>query len=60
MVPVGVLSAVWVSIDHKNKPLSALKVRRWASQLLSRSILLGSSSDGVSMVSVVGIATCWK
>jgi hypothetical protein len=44
-----------VSIDPKNKPLSAMKVRRWASQLLSRSILLGASSDGVSMVSVVGV-----
>ena len=53
---MAVLSAVWASIDPKNKPLSAMKVRRWASQLLSRSILLGSSSDGVSMVSVVGVA----
>jgi hypothetical protein len=41
-----------VSIEpNKHKPLSQLKVRAWVSQLLSRSILLGSSSGGVSMVS---------
>ncbi len=50
VVPVAVLSVVWVSIDpKKHKPLSAMKVRQWVSQLLSRSILLGSSADGVSM-----------
>ena len=50
VVPVAVLSVVWVSIDPKeHAPLSAVKVRAWVSQLLSRSILLGSSADGVSM-----------
>ena len=50
VVPVAVLSVVWVSIDpNEHTPLSAVKVRAWVSQLLSRSILLGSSADGVSM-----------
>ena len=50
VVPVAVLSAVWVSIDPKeNKALSAMTVRAWVSHLLSRSILLGSAADGVSM-----------
>jgi hypothetical protein len=47
---VAILSVVWVSIDpNKHKPLSAMKTRAWISQLLSRSILLGSTADGVSM-----------
>ena len=50
VVPVAILSVLWVSIDpEEHKPLSAMKVRQWVSQLLSRSILLGSSTDGVSM-----------
>ena len=48
VVPVAILSVLWVSIDSKeHKPLSAMKVRQWVSQLLSRSILLGSAADGV-------------
>ena len=44
-----------LGIDPKeHKPLSAMKVRQWVSQLLSRSILLGSSADGVSMHDVSG------
>ena len=55
IVPVAILSVLWVSIDPKeHKPLSAMKVRQWVSQLLSRSILLGSSTDGVSMHDVSG------
>ena len=55
VVPVAVLGVLWVSIDpEKHKPLSAMKVRQWVSQLLSRSILLGSASDGVSMHDVSG------
>jgi hypothetical protein len=51
MVPVAVLNVLWVSIDPNNhKPLSGIQIRRWTAQLLSRSILLGSSSKGVSMV----------
>ena len=47
VVPVAILSVLWVSIDPKeHKPLSGMKVRQWVSQLLSRSILLGSSADG--------------
>ena len=56
IVPVAILSVLWVSIDpHENKPLSAMKVRQWVSQLLSRSILLGSSADGVSMYSTFNL-----
>ena len=47
VIPVAILSMLWVSIDPKeNTPLSGMKVRQWVSQLLSRSILLGSSADG--------------
>ena len=50
VVPVAILSVLWVSIDPKeHKPLSAMKVRQWVSQLLSRSIILGSATDGVSV-----------
>ena len=50
VVPVAVLSVLWVSIDPKeHKPLSGIKVRQWTSQLLSRSILLGDSNEGVSV-----------
>ena len=50
IVPVAILSVLWVSIDPaEHKPLSAMKVRQWVSQLLSRSILLGSATDGVSV-----------
>ena len=49
VVPVAILSVLWVSIDPKeHKPLSGMKVRQWVTQLLSRSILLGSASE-VSM-----------
>ena len=49
-VQMPILSVLWVSIDPKDhKPLSAMKVRQWVSQLLSRSILLGSAAGGVSM-----------
>ena len=52
IIPVAILSVLWVSLDPKeHKPLSGMKVRQWVSQLLSRSILLGSSTDGVSMYS---------
>ena len=52
IVPVAILSVLWVSIaPEEHKPLSAMKVRQWVAQLLSRSILLGSSTDGVSMYS---------
>ena len=59
IVPVAILSVLWVSIDPKvHKPLSAMKVRQWVSQLLSRSILLGSSTDGVSMYSDTEYCFC--
>ena len=47
IVPVAILSVLWVSIDlEKHQPLSGMKVRQWVSQLLSRSILFGSSTEG--------------
>ena len=47
IVPVAILNVLWVSINpEEHKPLSAMKVRQWVSQLLSRSILLGSAADG--------------
>ena len=50
VIQVPLLAVLWLSIDAKHNPLSGLKVRQWAAQLLSRSILLGSSTDGVAMV----------
>ena len=53
MVPVAILNVLWVSLDpKKHKLLSGIRIRQWTSQLLKRSILLGSVSKGVSMVSV--------
>ena len=50
IVPVAILSVLWVSINpQEHKPLSGMKVRQWVSQLLSRSIILGSATDGVSV-----------
>ena len=58
IIPVAILSVLWVSIDpKKHKPLSAMKVRQWVSQLLSRSIILGSATGGVS-VSILVHRTC--
>ena len=54
MVPVAVLNVLWVSIDpKKHQVISGIRLRQWASQLLSRSILLGSASKGVSMHDIV-------
>ena len=50
IVAVDIMSVLWQSINPEEHPLlSRLKVRQWVSQLLSRSILLGSTADGVSM-----------
>ena len=50
IVPVAILSVLWISIDPKeHTPLSAMKLRQWVSQLLSRSILLGNAASGTSM-----------
>ena len=49
VIAVSILNVLWVSINPKeHRPLSGMKVRQWVSQLLSRSILLGSTS-GVNM-----------
>ena len=53
IVPVTILNVLWVSINpEEHKPLSAMKVRQWVSQLLSRSILLGSAADGTYALKV--------
>ena len=50
VVPVAILSVLWVSIDpEEHKRLSGIKVRSWMSQLLSRSILLGSLATGMNL-----------
>jgi hypothetical protein len=49
IIPVPMLSVLYKSIDPQNKVPTGLKVRTWASVLLSRSILLGSVNAGVSM-----------
>ena len=50
IVPVDIMSVLWQSINPEEHPLlSRMKVRQWTSQLLSRSILLGSAADGISM-----------
>ena len=47
VIVVPILSVLWMSIDtEKHKQLSGVKVRQWASQLLSRSILIGSVLEG--------------
>ena len=48
-VIVAVLGVLWVSIESEHKALSAMKVRTWISQLLSRSIVLGSASEGINL-----------
>ena len=49
VIQMPILSVLLVSIDpKKHKSLSAMKVRQWVSQLLSRSLLLGST-NGVNM-----------
>ena len=53
VVPVVVLRVLWLSISPKHKPLSGIKVRQWVSQLLSRSIILGSAASGVCMHDIV-------
>jgi hypothetical protein len=53
-VQMAVLNVLWVSIDpKKHKLLSGIRIRVWTSELLSRSILLGSASKGVSMHDIV-------
>jgi hypothetical protein len=56
VVPVAVLNVLWVSINpKKHKMISGIKIRVWTSELLSRSILLGSSAKGVSMVTLAHV-----
>ena len=56
IIPVSILSVLWVSIDpEEHKHLSGIKVRGWMSQLLSRSILLGSLAAGMNLHDVCQI-----
>lgn len=50
---MGVLNIVWVSIDPANTAPSAMKGGTWISKLLSRSVLIGSVSDGVNLHDIV-------
>ena len=49
VVSVPVVSVLCTSLKLREASLSAITLRQWLSQLLSRSILLGSVSDGVAM-----------
>ena len=50
VMPAAVLGVLWVSINpKKHKVLTSMKIRTWISKLLSRSILLGSVSQGVGL-----------
>jgi hypothetical protein len=44
---------LWVSIDEKHKKLSAVRLRGWVNELLSRSVFLGSASEGLAMHDIV-------
>ena len=44
---------LWVSIDEKHKKLSAVRLRGWVNEWLSRSVFLGSASEGLAMHDIV-------
>ena len=48
-IPVRILPVLWTSIDASHKRLDTMKLRIWANELLQRSVLLGSTQEGVSM-----------
>ena len=59
VVPVAILSVLWVSIDPStHKPLSGVQVRQWVSQLLSRSILIGSVLAGERVLFLHHLPLC--
>ena len=49
VVPMAIIGVLWTSLSIAKGKLSVITLRQWLSQLLSRSILLGSVGDGVSM-----------
>ena len=49
VVMVPVMNVLWTSLKLGKGKLSAITLRQWLSELLSRSILLGSVGDGVAM-----------
>lgn len=53
VVQVPIMGVLWASLGIQDGKLSALKLRQWVAELLSRSILLGSLADGVSMHDIV-------
>ena len=52
---VPVMRVLWTSLKLRKGKLSAITLRQWLSQLLSRSILLGSVGDGVAMHDIVRV-----
>jgi hypothetical protein len=53
VVEVPIISVLWKSLHISDEETSAISLRQWLSTLLSRSILLGSVIDGVSMHDIV-------
>ena len=49
MVPPEILNILHSSVSEEKEVLSVVKIRQYISQLLRRSILLGSLQDGLSM-----------
>jgi hypothetical protein len=54
VVPIAILNVLWGSIDPANHSLlSGIQIRSWTLQLVSRSIIIGSASKGLSMHDIV-------
>ena len=54
VVEVAIISVLWASLSiAKGKKMSAIVVRQWLSELLSRSVLIGSVGEGVAMHDLV-------
>jgi hypothetical protein len=49
VLPVPIVGVLWKSLNQDGSKSSAIKLRQWLSDLLNRSILVGSFIDGVSM-----------
>ena len=49
VVPLPILNVLWSSLHEDNQILSAVRIRNWVGNLLSRSILLGSIAEGLHM-----------
>ena len=54
-IPIPILNILWVSIDEKHEMLSAIRLRFWATELINRSIFLGSAQEGLAMHDIVSL-----